>query len=141
MKTWLMILLAMSGAAAIAETATVTVSDAYVRSMPPGRTITAAFFEVSNQGKSACHMVSAESDIAERVELHTHIHEDGLMKMREVPSVELPAGKTVSFKPGGLHIMLYGVKPLKHGDIVQMTLRFKECADLTVDAEVRSIRR
>lgn len=142
MKALLAAVLCMgSTVAAAAETNAIEVSDAYVRAMPPGRTITAAFFEVRNNGDSACTLVSAETDIADRVELHTHRFEDGLMKMREVKRVDLPAGKSVSFKPGGLHIMLYDVRSLEDGETVDITLRFEECEDLTIDAEVRGLRR
>ncbi|MCV6605862.1 MAG: copper chaperone PCu(A)C [Porticoccaceae bacterium] len=126
---------------AAAEKSVLRVSDAYVRGMPPGRTVTAAFFEVANNSARDCRLVAAATDIARSTELHTHIHEAGVMKMRRVPGVDLPAGEQVSFKPGGLHVMLFGVRPLKDGEVVQMTLEFADCEAQVVQAEVRSARR
>ena len=108
MKVFLAVLAMTMTVLSAAAESTIMVTDAHVRGMPPGRTVTAAFFEVHNSGESDCHLVSAQTDIAKRAELHTHLHENGVMKMREVPSVALPAGESLSFKPGGLHIMLFG---------------------------------
>ncbi|MDM3871445.1 copper chaperone PCu(A)C [Porticoccus sp. W117] len=126
---------------AAAQTSTVEVTDAYVRAMPPGRTVTAGFFEIANRGDQDCRLEAAKTDIAGATELHTHIHEDGKMKMRQVPGIDLPAGEQLSFKPGGLHVMLFRVRPLKDGEPVEMVLEFADCDPVVVQAEVRSIKR
>ncbi|UTW44304.1 copper chaperone PCu(A)C [bacterium SCSIO 12696] len=125
----------------VADQAAIAVDNAYVRGMPPGRTVTAAFFDLHNKGARDCRLVGATADIARSGELHTHIHKDGVMRMRRVKGVDLPAGETVSFKPGGLHVMLFGVRPLKDGEPVSVTLNFEQCEPLTVGTAVRSVRR
>lgn len=124
-------------ALASAGESVIQVSDAYVRATPPGRAVTAAFFDAHNSGKSDCLLVAAKTDIARATELHTHIHKDGVMRMRRLPEVELPAGKGVSFKPGGLHIMLFDVRPLEVDENVSITLQFANCQAKTITAQVR----
>lgn len=83
---------------------------------------TAAFVNINNLKQEAI-LIEARSDVADRVELHTHIIEDGIAKMREVESITLPAGEVVQLKPRDLHIMLMQLeKPLKEGEEVTITL-------------------
>ena len=124
-----------------ARTQPVTVRDAWVRAPAPGQKIAAAYLELVSRVNSA--LVAAASPVAATVELHNTTVDGGVMKMRAVARVELPAGRTVKIAPGGLHIMLVGVKqPLKTGDKVPLTLTVQR-GDLasrsvvTVQAEVR----
>ena len=71
----------------------------------------AAFLTIENDGE-ADRLVSATSTLSPKVELHTHIQEDGVMKMRPVEFIEIPAKETVELKSGGYHIMLFDVKDL-----------------------------
>lgn len=84
----------------------VQISSAYIKPPFAGRTTAAGFFTVQNKGGDA-RLVSASSPISEIVEIHTHLEEDGVMKMRRIEGVDLPAGETVEFKPGGYHIMMF----------------------------------
>lgn len=80
-------------------------------------------------------LVSAASPVAEMVELHTHIEEDGIMRMRPVGSIAVPARGTAELKPGGLHIMLIGLKaPLKEGRRFPLTLIFERAG--RIEAEI-----
>jgi hypothetical protein len=105
-------------AAALAQT---TVQDPWVRGTVPQQKATGAFMQISSaQGG---RLVSASSPAAGVVEIHEMAMDGSTMRMRAVPSVELPAGKAVSFKPGGYHVMLMDLKgPLKAGDAVALTL-------------------
>ncbi|MGS2722768.1 copper chaperone PCu(A)C [Porticoccus sp. GXU_MW_L64] len=141
MKAFFSVLGLLMATSVMAESHSVTVSDAYVRAMPPGRTVTAGFFEIANNGDRDCRLVAAKTDIAGATELHTHIHKDGKMRMRRVPGVDVPAGEQLSFKPGGLHVMLFRVRPLKDAEPVEMVLEFADCEPVVVQAEVRSIKR
>jgi copper(I)-binding protein len=77
--------------------------------------------------------------VAERVELHTMRMEGDVMRMREVPAIDLPAGQTVELRPGGLHLMFMGLKaPLKEGDRFPLTLRFEKAGEKTVQVQVRA---
>ncbi len=65
------------------------------------------FFNVMNHGDEDDTLLSAESPIAGKTELHAHIHEDGMMKMREVENIDIPANSTRTLKPGSYHIMFF----------------------------------
>lgn len=83
-------------------------------------------------------LVAAAVPGIERIELHTHEHADGVMRMRRVEQVPVPAGETVNFEPGGLHLMLFGVgAEVKSGGTVPLTLTFETAGQVTVEAEVR----
>lgn len=105
--------------------AQVTVSDAYVRATPPMGPNTAAFMQLENNGDRDLALVSAASPQADKVELHRVLEQDGVMQMREVERIAVPAGERVSLEPGGLHLMLLGVKqPLAAGDEVSLELNW-----------------
>jgi copper(I)-binding protein len=125
-----------------ASAADVSITDATVRGMPPGQKITAAFMSVTNNGNKSCNMMAVETDVTERAELHTHLHESGMMRMRQVEMVEIPVGETVEFKPGSLHVMMFGLKrDLLEGEKVTLSVDFSNCDDIVVDAKVRSAKK
>lgn len=101
----------------------------------------AAYLAIENRGDAADRLLSASTPAAERAELHTHIHEGGVMKMREVEGgIELPAGEQVFLAPGGLHVMLMGLKaPLKEGERFPLTLTFEKAGELQVEVAVEAI--
>lgn len=94
----------------------------------------AAFFTVMNHGMAADRIVGVRSDLAEKTELHTHIMENNVMKMREVEGgVEVPMHGEVLFKPGSYHVMLIGLnKPLEKGEMVSVTLEFEKAGDVPI---------
>ena len=106
---------------AAAAQAQVTVKDAWVRATVPQQKATGAFMQL--QAAKNSKLVSASSPLTPSVEVHEMVMQDNVMKMRQVPSVELPAGKTVELKPGGYHVMLMDLKQqVKEGDNVPLTL-------------------
>lgn len=113
------------------------VEGAWVRLLPPGSKNTGAFFSVKNRGRAEVRLVSARADVVDRAELHTHLHENGVMKMRQVPHIEVKAGETVRLAPGGLHVMLFGLKaPLVEGQVVKLTVGLADGSTLALDAVV-----
>ena len=74
--------------------------DGYVRLLPPGSPNTAAFMVLKNDADKPVKLVAAASPAAGRAELHTHLHENGVMKMRQVESIEIPAKGEVALQPG-----------------------------------------
>lgn len=120
----------------------VSVSDAWVRGTVAGQMATGAFMELKASENAA--LLSASSPVAGVVEVHEMTMDKGVMKMRAMPRLELPAGKSVALKPGSYHIMLMDLKqPLKKGDSVPLTLkvegRDKKLSTLEVKAEVRDL--
>lgn len=137
----LLFLLSLGGAA-FAQSANedVAISNAYVRAVPPGQANSAAFMEIKNSGGMDHSLVSGGSPAAEAVELHTHTMEDGVMRMRRIDKIDLPAGQEVSLKPGGLHVMLIGLKqPLVPERSIPITLRYEDGSEVTVKVPVRKL--
>ncbi len=92
----------------------------------------AAWLTIRNSGP-ADRLIGAESPAAARVELHTHIHEGGVMRMREVESIAVPAGGEAVLEPGGDHLMLFGLRPgLAPGDEIPLVLIFERAGRMDV---------
>lgn len=126
----------LSTAAFAGDAADITVDGAFVRLMPVSQTTTAAYLTINNAG-AAKKLVKADSNVANAVELHNHVHENGVMKMRQVKDIEVPAKGKATLQPGGLHIMLIGLKaPLQDGQKVPLTLTFDDGNTKQLDVPV-----
>jgi len=114
-----------------------TVEDPWLRSTPNG--IGAAYFTITMPGDD--RLIAADTDpaIADRIEVHEVIEDEGRMLMRETDGgIPLPAGEPVTLRPGGFHLMLLDMpEMLQVGSRVTLTLRFAEADPITVTAEVR----
>lgn len=109
------------------------------RAMPPTAPTAAAYFVVRNSGDEADMLVSASSPHAGKVELHEHVHADGLMKMQQVQNVEVPAGGEVSFQPMGYHVMMFDLQAqAKEGEHFPLTLTFEKSGQVEVSVAVHS---
>lgn len=118
----------------------VTVVDPYVRAVPPVVTTSAAFMQLRSSAGEERFLVAASTPVAGAVELHMHLMDQGVMRMRRIPHIHLPPGAPVMLQPGGLHIMLFDLKAqLKPGEEVPITLTFDDGSHKTVTAEVRSV--
>jgi hypothetical protein len=96
-----------------------------------------AFFVIENPGE-ADTLLSAASDISTAVELHRTVMEGDVMQMQPQESVPVPAGETVAFQPGGLHVMLIGLKAdLAPGDTFELRLIFEMSGEIVLQVEVR----
>ena len=123
-------------AAASGAFAQVKVEQPWARPTVEGQMAGGAFLKIQNVG-GADRLLSASSSAAGMVQLHTMSMEGDVMKMREVEAIDLPAGKTVELKPGGLHLMLMGLKsPLKEGSKVPLTLKFEKAGEVKVEVPV-----
>lgn len=117
----------------------ITIEDAYARSMGGIGASGAVFFDIKNAGTEADRLVSAASDVAKMVELHTHKQDAaGVMQMIAVPEgFEVPAGADHLLARGGDHVMLMGLtRELADGDMVALTLTFEKAGEVTVDVPV-----
>ncbi|MFQ2271386.1 copper chaperone PCu(A)C [Aeromonas enteropelogenes] len=113
--------------------------DGYVRLLPPGTPNTAAFMVLKNDANQAVKLVAASSPAAGRAELHTHLHENGIMKMRQVESIEIPAKGEVVLKPGSLHIMLFEIGTLSEQTPMPLTLTLDDGQQLALSLPVKPI--
>lgn len=118
--------------------ADIVVSDAWVREVPPGATVSAAYMTLVNRGDQIDKLTGISSGAAENVELHiSKVDDNGVAKMERVYMLELPVGETVLLKPGGMHLMLIGLKgPLS--DTVTINFSFEESGDIKVEVPVKS---
>lgn len=121
-----------------AQSATVVARDAWVREAVGARKVTGAFLVLENSGAAVRSVVSGTADVAETLELHEMVRDGTMMKMSPVKSIEIPAGGKTELKPGGLHLMLFGLKrPLAAGDSIHVTLTLDDGSTLMVTAGVR----
>ena len=121
----------------IAWSAGIMVDKAWSLPLPAVSKNGAAYFSIQNHG-SADKLLSASSDIAEQVQIHTIVHVDGQMKMQQLESVEVPMHGSVNFEPGSMHIMLLGLKePLQEGNHYSLKLSFEKAGEIDVMVMVR----
>lgn len=119
--------------------AKVAPQEAWVRERIPGQDITAAYMVIKNPDHSSDTLLEASCDCATSVEIHRMANADGRMKMERIHRLEVPAQGEVVLKPGGLHLMLFGVKPaVKAGARVRLKLRFENAGLVEVTASVRA---
>lgn len=116
----------------------IQVSDAWARPGAEGR-MSAAYFLVSNFNMENDKLISVDTEVARTAEVHeSYEREEGMMGMREVPQLDLPAQSTVRFEQGGLHVMLMDLtQQLSDGDMFQLTLAFENADSVVVDVPVR----
>jgi copper(I)-binding protein len=115
----------------------VTVDEPYVRLAPPNAPATGAFMVIKNAGDKDVKVVKADNPASKATELHTHLNENGVMKMRPVAAIDVKSKGEAVLKPGGLHVMLIDMKaPMKEGDVVPITLTFDDGSSKKVDAKV-----
>ena len=134
-------LLVLSGSAALAadyQIGGLTVSDPWSRALPPNAPAGAAYFTVKNNGQAEDRLIGAESAIAGKAELHTHIKAGEMMRMQRVESVAVPASGEAAFAPGGNHVMLIGLqRPLVAGERFPLTLQFEKAGKIEVEVQIR----
>ncbi|ANG62550.1 hypothetical protein A8C75_08665 [Marinobacterium aestuarii] len=119
--------------------AEVQAQDGYVRAVPPGHSISAAYLTLHNNSASPVQLDSAQTDSAGTTELHQTRQQDGVMRMRAAQQVEIPAGAEYRLQPGGDHLMLIDLtQPLNAGDEVSLQLNFSDGQQLQLTLPVRS---
>ena len=110
---------------AFAQAQGIDVKDAWVRTAVPGQPGTGAFMSIT--AKDGAKLVGASSPLAGVAEVHEMRMDGDVMRMRAVPVLDLPAGKTVQLKPGGYHLMLMELKQaLPKGSTVPLTLTLRD---------------
>lgn len=107
--------------------------------LPPVSPNGAVYLVISNNGDTADRLLGGASPVADKVEIHTHVHKDGQMQMQQLADgLEITAGEVAEFAPGLLHLMLIGLnKPLVEGENFPLTLEFEQAGsiDLMVNIE------
>ncbi|SRR5258708_4952935 len=141
--TSILLLLLLSGGQAYAQTSgqnTIVVERPWARATPAGAKTGAAYVTLVNNGGSGDGLLSAATPVADQVQFHSASEENGVSRMREMRTVEVPPGVRVAFSPGGLHIMLVGLKqPLKEGQTFPLTLTFEKAGKIDVMVSVAKV--
>ena len=114
---WVVVLLLAAVGSVMASSGGLRVEQAWARATPAVAPVAGGFLIIANDGGKDDRLLRVESDIAQRVEIHQMRNDAGVMRMRQVDGIDVPAGAPVELKPGGLHLMLMELKtPLKAGD-------------------------
>lgn len=122
----------------------VQITDAWARATVPGQKVAGVYLQIRSPRDA--RVVAVQSEAAASAEIHSMSTEQGVMRMRKLDALTLPAGETVALKPGGNHIMLLDIKQqLKPGDKVPITLLVqqrgkKKQVKVSVEAEVREVK-
>ena len=116
-------------------------SHAWARATPGGAEIGGGYLTIENKGTALDKLLGGSSPAAAEIELHEMVMKNDVMTMRPVSGgLSIPPGQTITFAPGGYHIMMMGLKaPLKQGDRVPMTLQFEKAGKVDVTFAVQSI--
>lgn len=114
------------------------VMQAWSRAMPPSAPTGAVYFTLRNPGDKADRLIDVRTPRAEKAELHTHVHEGEVMRMKRVDAVDVPAGDAVEFKPGGHHVMLFKLsEPLVAGEQFPLTLIFENAGEVDIEVSIQ----
>lgn len=116
----------------------IQVEEAWARPGIEGR-MSAAYFLITNYGDEPDTLQAVQSDVARNVEVHeSYEREEGMMGMREVTNLEIPAQSTLRFEQGGLHVMLIQLtRQLQDGDVFDLILTFKNHGEMVIDVSAR----
>jgi periplasmic copper chaperone A len=118
-------------------TAQVSIDQAWARATAPGAPVAGGYMTVRNKGAAPDRLVGASSVAAARVELHVHLKEGEVVKMRQVAAYDIPANGAFELKPGGAHLMFVQIaRPFKEGDRIPVKLRFEKAGEVNVEFTV-----
>lgn len=114
-------------------------SNAYARSTAPMAMAGVAYITIESRGE-ADRLLGFATPACNRPELHTHIDDNGVMRMRQVDAIDVPAGGVVELKPGGLHLMMIDLnQQLVEGESVEVTLQFEKAGEITLTLPIQAL--
>ena len=120
-----------------AAVGTLAISGGFVRASPKMVSAGAGFMQITSTGP-ADRLLGFSSPVCDHGELHTHIHDNGMMRMRQIEAIDIPAGGTAILEPGGLHLMFIDlVEPLVEGETVPVTLVFEQAGEVEISLSVK----
>jgi len=126
----------LAAAPALADKLAVT--DAWARTTPPGVQMGAVYFRLHNASGKSDRLLKLKTSVAAAAEVHRTEIVEGMARMREVSVLHLAPGETLEFAPGGLHVMLMGLKgPLREGQTFELELLFEVAGPAKVRVTVR----
>jgi copper(I)-binding protein len=141
MKRGLLVSLILPAAliAGFAMAGSMKLESAWARTSPPGAQVAAVYLRIDNTGGKSDRLLTIRSDVAASAEVHRTTVVEGVARMRPVSTLHVGANETVAFEPGGLHIMLFGLKqPLIAGQTFELKMQFEKAGTLPVKVLVRT---
>ena len=107
------------------EKVKIKITDGYFLLPPPGRSVTAGYLNIQNNSEKDITLIGIDADKFSTIEVHEHRHEDGIMKMRKVDNLMIPSKRSIVMRPGGYHLMIFGItEDFVVDDVVDMNLKF-----------------
>ena len=124
-----------------ARAGNIEVTEAFARaSATPGAKTASLYLTLSNRGSSPDRLVAVATSAASMAHMHETENAGGVMKMRMVQGIDLAPGASVALKPGGMHIMLMGLRaPLKQGETLEMKLSFQNSDELKITVPIAGV--
>jgi copper(I)-binding protein len=137
----LMIVLGVCGPAhsASPKTGNITVEHAWARATPKGAPNAAAYLTLVNNGSEPDRLIGASSPVADDIQFHEELEENGVSKMRALETIDVAPGASVVLKPSGLHLMLRIKQQLKEGDTFPLTLTFEKAGPIEATVRVGKV--
>jgi hypothetical protein len=115
----------------------ISIEQPWARATPTGARTGAAYLTIINHGPTADRLIGASTPLAEKVQFHQESDDNGVMRMRELPVVEIGLGASVTFKPGATHIMMVGLKQqLKEGQTFSLVLQFEKAGRIDLQIPI-----
>jgi len=132
---------ALADDTSMAEAGDIMIHDSWARASIGKAPNSAAYMILMTHGTEADKLIGVATPAAERAELHTHVLENDIAKMRPIEAIEIAPGEPAVMEPGSLHVMLMGLKgPLEEGSKLPLTLTFEHAGEVTVDVPIVGIR-
>ncbi len=120
-----------------AKTQNLEISGAFARASPKMVSAGAGFMTIRSLGESD-RLIAFSSPACDQPELHTHIHDNGMMRMRQVDAIDIPAGGEAKLEPGGFHLMFIGLTgKLAEGESVDVTLTFEKAGEINITLPIK----
>ena len=137
----LTVILAIVFSSLVSAESWLDISDASVRKPIPGMANTAGYMTVHNPSDNDITLVAANSELAKIVEFHNHVMSDGIMKMVKLDQVIIPAGQSLTFESGGLHLMFLGLNnKVSKKEMVSVSLKSAQGHSIKKDFVVKSVK-
>src|SRR6266568_4340981 len=141
--TSVVLLVLLSGGSVYAQTSAqnaIVVERPWARATPAGAKTGVVYVTLINNGSAGDSLLSAATPVADQVQFHSATEENGVSRMREMHTVDVTPGARVAFSPGGLHIMVVGLKqPLKEGQTFPLTLTFEKAGKIDVTVPIEKV--
>ena len=117
----------------------IVISDAWVREVPPGTSMSAGYMRIENNGDEDDKLVSMSSKAAESAELHiSKVDNNDVATMEMIEVLDIPSNNSIELEPGGMHVMLIGLKESLVGkDSVDLKLVFEKAGEVMIEVPVK----